>query len=250
MTLLLACVVPSATSASTPAADRLDPTHEEQLEFIGFSRHEDAAAWRVKVIRPTDQGGFDRFTVIRLVDTKTGEIIGHVRQGKARRTDTLGRRERLSPAERIASENPMWLHALPAKFWKKTRRKVRFSSKPVKVEDGAIRFIADEDADMTISVEDDEKMLVVRSDPGSPIGLLPTARLYDGARIPLGHVRVRGVPGREVNAKIRMYHSPSGFHVAYVVELESDSPGHEHRMDFGRVYRMPGRRLGVLSIGT
>ncbi|MEO0815228.1 MAG: hypothetical protein AAFY60_20375, partial [Myxococcota bacterium] len=72
------------------------PTEQqEQLEFIGFSDAEDAAAWRVHVTRTTDSGDVDRYTMIRIIDTKNGQVVGHIRQGRAKRTDSLGRRSKL-----------------------------------------------------------------------------------------------------------------------------------------------------------
>ncbi|MEO1175013.1 MAG: hypothetical protein AAFX94_23605 [Myxococcota bacterium] len=99
-------------------------THSETIELIGFSKHEDAAAFRVRVERPAplDAGDVDRFTVIRVVNTKTGEVIGHFRQGRIRRTDANGRRARMASAELLSADNPMWLDALPAAKWKRVRR--------------------------------------------------------------------------------------------------------------------------------
>lgn len=224
------------------------PEHEERLDFIGFSQTEDAAAWQVRVTRPTEAGGFDRYTVIRVIDLRSGEVIGHIRQGKARRVDSLGRKERLAPPERIESENPLWQDALPARTWKKARRTIRFEKKPVAVKGGAIRFVPDGDAFMTLAV--DEHDLRAVSDPGSPIGLTPRARLFDGTDLDLGHIRVAGVANRVVEATVRLYHSPTGRSVAYEVELHSSTPGHERHMEYGKTLRLPRSRLGVTTIGT
>ncbi len=236
LTLLAVCVL------SAP------PAHEERLEFIGFSHTEDAAAWRVRVARPTDEGGWDRYTVIRVIDLRTGDVIGHIRQGKARRTDSLGRKERLAPPERIEAENPLWQDALPARTWKIARKKIRFDKEPVAVEGGAIRFVPDDDAFMTLAVN--EHTLRVVSDPGSAIGLVPQARLFDGTDLALGHIRVAGEANRVVEAKIKIYHSHKGHAVAYEVELHSNTPGHERHMEYGKAFRLPRSRLGVTSIGT
>ncbi|MEO0814531.1 MAG: hypothetical protein AAFY60_16850, partial [Myxococcota bacterium] len=153
-----------------------------------------------------------------------------------------------APPERIESENPVWQEALPARTWKIARRKIRFGKKPVPVKDGALRFLPDGDAHMTVGIRNE--VLTLLSDPGSPIGITPRARLFDGTDVDLGHIRVRGEANRVVEAKLRFYHSPSGRHVAYEVELSSHTPGHEKRMDFGAVMALPRSRLGITSIGT
>lgn len=222
--------------------------HQERLEFVGFSKAEDTATWRVWVEQPTPDGHTDRFQLIRVVDCTTGERIGHIRQGRATRVDRLGRRARLTPPERIASENPIWQQALPARVWKKAKRRTRFRHKRIELDDSAIQFVPHPDAHMT--ARRDGNTMTFSGDPGSPIGFDLEARLFDGRQVNMGRVRVRGVPNRAVNASLHFFLSPSGHHVAYRVRVSSDTPGYENRFDFDRVVRFPDRPLGVNTIGT
>ena len=202
--------------------------HQERLEFVGFSKAEDTATWRVWVEQPTPDGHTDRYQLIRVVG--------------------LGRRARLTPPERIASENPIWQQALSARVWKKAKRRTRFRHKRSELDDSAIQFVPHPDAHMT--ARRDGNTMTFSGDPGSPIGFDLEARLFDGRQVNMGRVRVRGVPNRAVNASLHFFLSPSGHHVADRVRVRSDTPGYENRFDFDRVVRFPDRPLGVNTIGT
>lgn len=225
-------------------------THSETIELIGFSKHEDAAAFRVRVERPAplDAGDVDRFTVIRVVNTKTGEVIGHFRQGRIRRTDANGRRARMASAELLSADNPMWLDALPAAKWKRVRRKVGFKHRRVKIKDGAIRLEPAGRGKMRF--EADDTSMVVTSDAGGPIHVIPRIHLWNGSEETLAPIKVRGVENRVVRAEIRFFHSPSGYQVAAHIRLTSETPGHEQKKDFVAVQSLPESPLAVTTVGT
>lgn len=241
----IATIVAAICLTNAPAVG-----HSESIELIGFSKLEDAAAFRVRVAKPAplDRGDTDRFTVIRVVNVESGEIIGHFRQGKIKRVDKNGKRVRLASRDQVSADNPMWLNAFPAKKWQQVRRKVGFRYKRVDAKAGAIRLEAGGRAKMHL--EADEKAMVITSEPGGAIHVTPRAHLWNGKETTLSAVRVRGVDGRVVRATLRFFHSPSGHTVASHIRLTSDTPGHEQTMDFTSVHRMPDAPLAVTSVGT
>lgn len=220
----------------------------ERLEFIGFAEDEQTAAWRVEVEQPQPGRKVDRYTVIRIINTKSGDPTGHIRVGKIRRFESSGRPDRGVLPDQLSAENPMWLNALPHSTWRKAKREVRFTFKRLDASKGVVRLMPDDDSFMTLKVS--RRALRLESDPGSPVGLTPVARLYDGKEIPLRRIRVRGQPHRVVTVRIQFFHSRSGLHVASKVHLVSTTPGLENETDVAYVHRMPGSPLATIGIGT
>jgi hypothetical protein len=199
------CAALLAATGSAPAVER------KVVEFVGFSRDESIVVWRLRLERPTAEGGVDELTVLRVVRTRDNEVLGSIRQGACVRRDRRGRRRGCDNQSFLAA-NPEWATAQPAAAWQRLRQSTAMVGKALNLQDSTVRLQGDADLALEMSRESDH--IAVRGAPGQAIGFEPVARLLDGRMINLGHFREPAAAEVTLSAQVRVYFSPSGMTVA------------------------------------
>lgn len=101
----------TAASLIIVALTSLAPAEDKTVEFVGFSRDETVAAWRLEVRRPRDDGrSIDTFTLIRLVKSIDNTPLVDFRASSVRRTNDKGRVLHVNSAT-LEADNPDWARA-------------------------------------------------------------------------------------------------------------------------------------------
>ena len=227
--LVLAQEGGNITAAAAP------PPHEAQdaasaddlrknMEFIGFTFDESLSAWRVYVTHTHWVGRsevIDRYTLIKLVESDTRNVVGTFRASDIQRKRLKGPKGPWRDKD-IEATNPGWQAAQPFKTWNKYRRRLKFHSDILKMTDSTVRLRLDPHLDTPLVAE--ELQIVARAKPGQPVGFVPVARLMDGAYLNLGHYRVEGKPDVAWYATVEVHHSRTAKHVAVVCRFyENDN---------------------------
>ncbi len=185
-------------------------TDHKIVDFVGFSKDESAAAWRVAIERHQANGAVDSFTLIHLVAVETNQPLATFRGSPIQRTRD-GRRVR-ARARRLEGDNPDYEGAATLADWKRVKRKGRFAFKPLKIDDATLRFLPDEDLDM--EMERTRESLNALGQVGEPVGYRPMVRTLGGDHVSLGHVREAGQPGTRIEAAVLAFHSKTGLTIA------------------------------------
>ncbi|HET6347299.1 MAG TPA: hypothetical protein VFH51_20370 [Myxococcota bacterium] len=236
-------LVASLASLAPQAPGRAHTT----VSFIGFSRGEAVCAWRETVVRSQGRGLTDRFSLVRIVETKTERTLGVFREGGIQRRDQHGAFIYTDDAI-LVRDNPEWARAGARSAWAHIAREGRFRAIRIDFKDTVVRLDLDRDVSPEeVGVED--KTIVVTSDPHTPVGYIPVARLMNGNLLPLGHFRAEASPEGRLFAEVQVYHSVTGRHIAILNHFEEED-GDVVRADATKVVATPEVPISSIKIGT
>lgn len=215
------------------------------VEFVGFSKNESAAAFRVAVVRPSADGKcVDRYSLIRLVETSSSRLLATFKNSGVTRKCNNGRRRHV-PEAVLKRANPEWAQALPKREWSRIRTKARFKGKVLQMNDSTLRLSRDTDAPGELKAE--PKWIDFRGERGAAVGFQPIARMVDGELISLGSYRREGEPNRTWHARVWVHHSRTGSSVAVLARFD---PGDGSPVDWqGHVLPLP-EPIGTTKIGV
>jgi len=213
----------------------------QSIDFVGFSRNEAIAAWKTTVTTPQDNGVFYLYTLVTVVDAKTGETVGIFRGTGGVRKNGKGRRLAESTLSTLA---PQYAQALPRAQWQKLRRKIRFVKKHLEMNDSALRLQPDGDTELSASAS--KKAIDTTGNMGGPVGYTAIARLWDGSLTSLGRFRVEGQRSQRTNGHLEAFFSSTG-HGVVLVNRFTTAGSHRDEIKVIRLAREP---IATVYIGT
>ena len=200
------------------AATLTAPQPSKTVTFVGFSKNESTAAFRVDVVQGNADGAsVDRFSLIRLVETSSSSLLATFKGSGVTRKWNDGRRRHVKQAV-LSRANPEWDEAIPKKEWTKLRKKGRFKGKVLQMDDSTLRLSRDTDAPGELKAE--PKWIDFRGQRGAPVGFQPIARMVDGEMMSLGSYRREGEADRTWHARVWVHHSRTGSSVAVLARFD------------------------------
>ncbi len=206
-------LLPAAAPAATPASPR-------SVEFIGFSRNEKVSAWRIHQRRRQADGGWDTYSLVRLISIESNALLATFQAPPLRHLDRRGRPSPV-PMATLLRRNPAYARATSAQAWRKTKRIGRFAAIAQEFKDTVVRLAVDMDS--KLDAEAGTKELRIVSKAGAPLGYTPICRLFEGEMISLGHYRLDRTPLRTqpLRAHLRVYYSHTGRLIAALNAFET-----------------------------
>jgi hypothetical protein len=197
------------------------PTAETRVvEFVGFSHNEALAAWRIKIVRASADGGcLDELSLVRIVDAQSNETMGEFKDSGPRRRAAPGVTS-ACPLADFAARNPDWAQASPRQEWQRLRSRAAFFARALALNEDLVHLSRDADAPSDMVGEDKE--ITVTGRPGRPVGYGPIIRLVNGEDVTLGHARREAVANGAWKVSIKIYHSRTANHVALLHRFAVD----------------------------
>lgn len=199
----------------------------EDAEFLGFSQDERVVAWQLLLREDTPRGPL-RYPLVQVVEASSLDVVGEYRAGAARNAKTGD----IVPPRRAASRR--WRSATGLSAWQKlaVREAIGLSSTAEISEQVRVGL---------------ERGYVTSRDHGlelkgaSGLDFVLRADLVNGAELRLGRF---GHP-TATRARVRIYSSPTGHHVAVVCTLTLDDGEHRAETVLRRLVEFPLRARPV-----
>ena len=190
---------------------------ERDVNFVGFSSDESAAAWRVGVRRYDRSGYVDHYTLIKISDTQNNDVMAVFRGSEIWREDHQGRRKSVS-MEKLLVKNPEYEHAEPRRLWMELNMTHAFAASEVSPTAFYVSVIPD--ADMGLDTYTQNGALYVRAREPGPLGYRLVGSPDYETSVALGHYREE--PGREatLQAKVTIFASRSKKRIAILNRFE------------------------------
>lgn len=214
----------------------------KQVRFVGFSKDEAAALFRVDATEATHDGGHVSYTFYRLVETRSGELVATFSGGLPQCRSGRNRKIRCNKGV-VGDAN--FTRAVPKKELQRFMRKARLKQKVLQANDSTLRLARDPDAPGEMDAA--TQHIDFFGEPGQPVGFGPVVRLMDGRLIQLGHYRVEAEEGTTWHGRVSVHHSRTGQSVAVLARFDRGD-GSPPVWD-GAVYPLPDP-VGTTAIGT
>ena len=203
------------------------------VTFVGFSGDESLAAWKVSVRCSVNNGAWDRYELMRTVDTRTGLTLESYRLSQIQRITRYGSAARV-PQKRLAQKHPRWRKARSREAWVTLAHQGRFDADPLSPRQAAIIVVPD--AGSRVTVEELDDGYSIRGEPGQPLGFSLT--LVAEPPVELAHFSREAEPGQTLVTAVNLDRSPSGLHVAVIARFESLGDVSQPPVTFGKVARL------------
>lgn len=234
-----AAILPSSTPAPDVAAS--SPIRLETRRFLGFSSNERLAAWRLEVTSQQPHGAVDTYALAHLVDTYSGDVAAVFRATPIRRRGAAGERAQL------LRDHPEYARAKPMAQWRRLKKRVRFRFGRLRMDDSTVRLAETRAYPMQMTAE--KFHIAVQGAAGQGLAFQPIARLYDGSLVPLGEFRARGRAGQRLEARVRVYFSPTGYHLAVLTRIRALRGERVAHTDLATVVPTRSAPVATLDIG-
>ena len=221
-------------------------THQTDVEFLGFAEGGRLAAFEEFFTHQhLDQPIRDVYSIIKFVDCAGQSVLKNFRGDRFTRHNASGTAVRVSVAA-FGYDNPDWQNARPHGEWHALKKRLRFVSKKLTMDEGIVRIAADDDIRLTASATNEA---ITVSNPFGPVGYQLVARRADGALTYFNPIRI-GRPGERVQARVRVYFDPRGYTVAAVHSFDVEGENGVYRVAVPEVRRLSGAPLGTYQIGA
>ncbi len=243
MIQMVSMVLLTMLGAAAPAQTTTKP---QPIDFIGFSRNEEACAWRLHV-NSVSGGVQDRYSLVHVVEIKSHKLVAVFRDSASiQRFDAHGKR--IAAASRtLADAHPDWARAGSRAMWERLRQHGGFGSVQVDFKSNLIRVLPDDD-DKPLAFSANKKILNITTLPGAPLGYQAVARLYEGTPLVLGHYRMNAPSDGAAQAQLEVYHSHAGHVIAVVNRFATAANTAENQAAFFTTpYNNP---IGSTNIGS
>lgn len=238
--VLLATVPALGAQGATERASQSDTAvlgHiDKRAWFLGFSADESLSAWRVRVSHRHQTGRFtDHYTLFKVADTLTNEVVGLYRGTQIWRTSRSGRR-RLMRRTDMVSSSPDWQRAQSHDGWTAVKLRERFAAATPVVDSQTLDIIPDTDVDL--SSHRQGWTIRISTGKNRSLGFRPVVMLPDGRQVFLAHFRQAGGAGLTLSARLEVFTSQTTRHIAVLNRFEIESPGGTRSVSFGSVVQV------------
>jgi hypothetical protein len=188
-----------------------EPERTETIGFVGFSRNDAVAAWRVttRLIYPEY---VDSYALVRVAEVDSGRMLGTYRWSPITRRSRNGQTLRLADDERAALY-PEWQQAEQRGAWEKLHRQNRWRSTRLPMNEGTVRIAVVGYTQAMVTATSDA--LTVRVPAGEPADFDTVARLEDGTSSGLGRLTT-SAGEHELSTDVVVYASTDGRAAAVV----------------------------------
>ena len=190
---------------------------ERDVGFVGFSKDESAAAWRVNV-RRYDRGGYvDHYTLIKISDTANNDVMAVFRGSDIWREDRKGRRKKTS-MRKLLVKNPEYSRAEPRRLWMELNMAHAFAA--TEVSPTTIYTSVVPDADVIVDTYTQRGALYIRARDAGPLGYKLIGMPDYESNVSLGHYREN--PGKDATlmARVKIFASRSKKRIAVLNRFE------------------------------
>ncbi len=216
----------------------------QSIEFLGFSRNEAIAAYRVAIHHERDGGLADRYALVCVISMEQGDVAAVFRDSSIERVDARGKRVSVARSL-LLEDNPLYAEAEAAESWRRLRARAGLRSRKLPMDESIVRLQPHND--VRLAAEAKKDAIELSAETGSPVGFTTVIRSVDADHRAGRSYRVEGAPGERISGRVTAYHSPSGYSVAVLAEF---TVGGATKLSQIGVHRLEESPVGTYRIGT
>jgi hypothetical protein len=185
----------------------------ESEELLGFSGDGELVAVLVRVAEPRPDHTWDSYSLVRVTDVESGDLVASFRGSDINRFDDSGREVEL-PATLLTNMNPRYRRAQTEAAWERFAEGQDLAAQPLQLGSDAVRLRRDPDTSVT--AENLGEAFVVKGRVESPEGYRVIVRTQDHVKHELTHFRHNAPEADALQAEVRAFTSTDGRSIAVV----------------------------------
>ena len=232
-----------------------EPRVTERAAFVGFSKNNALAAYRLQVEAPRRGGTRDRYglVVVMLMPERGvgAETVTIFRDTEPVRLNAKGERIRTSK-RRLLEANPRYAQARPHSHWVALKRRARFRHRRLPLKDSVLRLSPDEGVQLEANIvtHGGENAIDVVAPPNASVAFGTVVRKLSGEFVSGGDFQMDCPEDGQIEARVEAFHSRDGYSVAVVTTFSIRTSQGVHavpRIAFSRMIHSP---IGTTQIGS